>query len=178
MKNLIETIGLTLWNTPWWVYLLFAYCIFVGIKAAKGGVIPYLKVIIIPVVFAYLSLDSLLLHFSLNVFVVSVFILSLMVGVLSGLLQALKQNITVDRSRWLIKIPGTWSTLVIILIIFFTKYYFGYQSAADPELLTNTHFEFAMLFVSGITAGLFIGRLIYYTHRLFYGPSVQLHQKK
>ena len=104
MKDLIETIGLTLWNTPWWVYLLFAYCIFVGIKAAKGGVIPYLKVIIIPVVFAYLSLDSLLSHFSLNVFVVSVFILSLMVGVLSGLLQALKQNITVDRSRWLIKI--------------------------------------------------------------------------
>ncbi|MBV53415.1 MAG: hypothetical protein CL816_05030 [Coxiellaceae bacterium] len=175
MKSLIEAIGYTLWNTPWWVYILLAYCVFVGVKAAKGGVMPYTKVIIIPIIFTYLSLDALLSNFSLDVFVISVFFVSLLFGILSGLLQALKQNIEVDRSRLLIKVSGTWSTLVIILIIFFTKYYFGYQSAVDPELLENTHFEFAMLFVSGVTAGLFIGRLAYYTRRLYYGPSVELH---
>ncbi|HAG61693.1 MAG TPA: hypothetical protein DCL40_02195 [Coxiellaceae bacterium] len=175
MKSLIEAIGITLWNTPWWVYALLAYCIIVGIKAARGGVVPYFKVIIIPIVFAYLSLDSLFSHFSLNSFVLAVFCSSLVLGFLCGILQAYKQNIVADRSRLLIKIPGTWSTLIIILIIFFTKYYFGYETAVDPKLLENTHFEFAMLFVSGVTAGLFIGRFVYYTRRLFYGPSVELH---
>ena len=175
MKNTLEALGLTLSNTPWWVYLLLAYCIFAGIKAGRGGVVPYFKVIIIPIVFAYLSLHSLFTHFSLTAFVISVFCTSLALGVLSGYIQGFKQNIVVDRTRLLIKTPGTWSTLVIILIIFFAKYYFGYASAVDPELLENTNFEFAMLFVSGITAGLFIGRLIYYTRRLFFGPSVELH---
>ena len=63
---------------------------------------------------------------------------------------------------------------MIILIIFFTKYYFGYQIAVDPQLLTNTPFELSMLLVSGITVGLFIGRLIYYSYRLICGPFVDI----
>ena len=113
MGSSIHSLGLMLLNTPWWVYALLAYCIVVGIKAARGGVVPYFKVIIIPIVFAYLSLDSLFSHFSLNGFVLAVFCASLVLGFLCGILQAYKQNIVADRSRLLIQIPGTWSTLMI-----------------------------------------------------------------
>lgn len=101
-------------------------------------------------------------------------LIPLCVGMLLGYGQGYWQRIEVDRQRLRLRIRGTWSTLIIILIIFFTKYYFGYQSAVDPRLLTNTAFELSMLLVSGITAGLFIGRLIYYSYRLFCGPSIDI----
>ena len=58
-------------------------------------------------------------------------------------------------------IPGTITTLVLILLIFASKYYFSYQIAIDPKLLEQKDFEFAMLSLSGFVSGCFIGRLIY-----------------
>ena len=87
MGSSIHSLGLMLLNTPWWVYVLFVYCVFIGFKSARGGVVPYLKVIVIPVVFAYLSLDSLFSSFTMSAFVLCSYLIPLCVGVLLGYVQ-------------------------------------------------------------------------------------------
>ena len=64
--------------------------------------------------------------------------------------------------------------VMVVMIIFFSKYYFGYEIAADPKLLSNTHFEFAMLAVSGLTAGMFVGRGLYYFRCFRTKTSIEL----
>jgi hypothetical protein len=158
----------------WWVYLLLFYCIFVGIKASKGGVASFGKMLIMPIVFSYMSIHTLLTSFSLDTFVLLTYISGTVLGVLLGCLQASSHTLAVDRNKSLLQFKGTWSTLFIILAIFISKYYFGYEMSADPKLLQNTHFEFAMLSVSGLVSGMFVGRAIYYFYRLRTSESTDL----
>ena len=48
-------------------------------------------------------------------------------------------------SKWLLKFPGSWVTMILILLIFIVKYTFGYALSSDPNLVQNTRFEFWML---------------------------------
>ena len=174
MNDLLIAIEMTIKNTPWWVFLIFFYCVFVGVKSSKDGVVSIKKLMIIPIVFMYLSLESVYLNFKIDQFVVLIYLAAIVFGVLLGLLQAKSQGVSVDKEKKLVAVPGSWATLVIIMIIFFSKYYFGYALGVDPGLKTNTHFEFAILFVSGTTAGMFVGRLLFYLNYLKKGPWVEL----
>jgi len=174
MDNILQTVWMILKNTPWWVYVIFFYCVFVGIKCSKDGVTSIYKMLIIPAVFLYLSLETLYLNFKLDVMVVAVYAAALLGGTLLGALQGKLQGVSVDKEKKLVAVPGTWATLVIIFVIFFSKYYFGYALGMDPGLATNTHFEIAMLIVSGGTVGLFVGRTLYYFIRMQSGPWVKL----
>lgn len=172
--NTLNTIWQFLYQTPWWVYTILIYCFIVGLKSAKGGTVTIWKLLLLPVIFVYLSVHSLTTNFQLNTFVISSYIIALVIGSLLGVLQGHSQKIAVDRTNKLIHVPGTWSTLIIILIIFISKYYFGYSLGVDPHLLENTHFEVTMLAVSGITAGLFLGRTGFYCLKLLTAPSTNL----
>ena len=175
---MLTTIWQFLSHTPWWVYLIFVYCLIIGVKCSKPGVAPLWKMFIMPIVFGYLSIHTLLTSLSINPFVLGVYLASLVVGILLGAWQMASYKIEVDAKHRLLKIPGTWSIFIIIMIIFISKYYFGYELALDPKLVNNTGFEVALLFVSSVTTGLFIGKVIYCLIRMAKGPSVDLTKKK
>ncbi len=161
-------------NTPWWVYVLFLYLIYVGIKASKPGTVSIHKLYIIPIIFTYLSIDTLITAVKINLFSVGTWLIAIIIGVGLGWLQVFRSVIQVDRPNKLVKLPGTWTTLVIIIIIFACKYYFGYELGVDPLKAEQTGFEFSMLAISGLCTGLFIGRLICYLYRLKNDSSVDL----
>ena len=66
MNDLSIVIQQTLIHTPWWVYLLLAYLIFIGIKARKPSTVSIYKLAILPVVFLSLSIEMLVTHFDIN----------------------------------------------------------------------------------------------------------------
>ena len=37
LEVVMETVRYFLEGTPWWVYLIFVYLVFIGIKSVKGG---------------------------------------------------------------------------------------------------------------------------------------------
>lgn len=154
-------------QTPWWVYALFVYLMYVGVKASRPSELPLKVLFIIPIIFTYMSVHTLLVSFKVDGSSVSIWATSILVGTFLGYLQIFRVKLTVDREKGLIRVPGTWSTLIIIFIIFATKYYFGYELAVDPALASNTIFEFTALGVSGLCTGMFIGRLICYLHRYY-----------
>lgn len=174
MNDLLQAIWLTLKFTPWYVYLIFFYCLFIGLKCTKDGVVSIYKMMIIPVVFVCLSLESLFTNFKLDALLVYGYVGALILGVLLGALQGKLQNVSVDNDKKLIAIPGTWSTFFIIMVIFCSKYYLSYALQSDPALTVNTHFELGFLAVSGVTAGLFLGRTVYYWWMMVKGPWVEL----
>lgn len=86
----------------------------------------------------------------------------MLVGSLFGWWQVKRLDIKIDKKSSLIQIPGSWDTLLVILIIFAAKYYFGYEKATNSVLAAQLNFKVSMLVLSGVCTGLFLGRLLGY----------------
>lgn len=161
----MDTLLQTLWDTPWWVYVLFVYLVKIGYDASKTRVMPFNRLFILPTVFLCISIETLIYSALLNAYTITAYIVSLALGIAIGWKLVRDQNIRIDKNRSLIQIPGNWATLLTILVIFTAKYYFGYKLANDPKLAQDTSFEMAVLAVSGGCTGLFFGRLTCYLFR-------------
>lgn len=163
----MEAVWTALTNTPTWVYLLFAFLIWVGIKASKTRVLPIKKLLILPAIFIYMSTHTLLTSFAIHLIDVSIFAATISLGILIGWFEIYRNRaqIKVDKQQHLIQLPGSWMTLVLIIIIFASKYYFGYEMDVDPELLDQRWFEYSMLSASGICTGILIGRALCYFYK-------------
>lgn len=171
---MFDTIYNAALQTPWWVYVLFFYLVTVGIKALKTNVVSIKKLLILPILFSAMSVHTVVTSFQLEFTVVSAWIGSIVIGIWIGWMLVRKQTLTVDKKHLLLKLPGTWVTLIIIMIIFVSKYYFGYALSVDPQLIHQTGFEFSMLFISGACTGLFIGRVLFYAYQLKVRESTDL----
>lgn len=174
----MDTILAALQQTPWWVYLLFFYLLKIGFGATKTCVVSMKKMVILPLIFTALSIHTMIASFRVTATIFLIWFFSIALGSLIGYLLVRHFPYRVDKKKQLIEMPGTWLTLIFILLIFFAKYFFGYEISADPMLLKNTVFEFALLGTSGVVTGLFIGRLICYLNEFRVGQSVDLKETK
>lgn len=163
-------------STPWWVYLLLVYLLNLGYQATKTRTVSIKKLFIIPTIFTYFSLHTLIKTTPMSLFSLSTFVSSLMSGSALGWLQISLYQIEVDRENKLLKLPGTWSTLIIILIVFILRYYFSYRLMTHPGLETHLQFTLFILLLSGICTGLFLGRFLCYLYRFFTQYSINLTQ--
>ena len=149
-------------HTPRWVYILLIYLLWIGFRATKPRIVPLRKLFIIPLLFTAMSLHSLLSHFQISIITISSFSIAILLGSLGGFLLVYHHDIKIDKVKGLVHIGGTWSTLIVIIIIFMSKYYLGYRLGTSPNSVNNSRFVITMLSISGLCSGLFIGRLIAY----------------
>jgi hypothetical protein len=171
---MINTIWQTAVGTPWWVYVLLFILIVIGIQASKTRTVTLYKLFIMPIFFSVMAIHSLTAYLNITFISVGSLASAALIGILLGFAQVYHLDLQVDQKKRLLKMPGTWSTMALILIIFISKYYFGYEIAIDPSRLQDTHFEIMMLLVSGICTGLFIGKLAGCLYHLQHGPHVNL----
>ena len=176
MQNFWDTVVAFAEQTPWWVYLLFAYLLFIGIQAFKDDIKPIYVSLIMPTVFTGLSIESIikLQHldplYSAGIYAGCL----LLIGGTIGFLLARRFGVKVDNKNKLIELPGNAFTLVSILLIFSTKYYFSYRLAvASNDVSLDYHF----IAVSGVITGLFVGRTAFYWLRMLKGPWTDLSDK-
>lgn len=163
---MLEIIYQTAINTPWWVYVLLVIFLKIGISASKTSVISIKKLFLIPTILGVITIETLINNIGFSLFVLSIFSVSLLMGVALGWLQATKQSLSFDQAKRLVKVPGTWSVMAIIIIIFSSKYYFGYELSTDSEIVNNIYFRLAFIGVNAVCTGLFTGKLICYLKRM------------
>lgn len=162
-------------GAPVWVYVLFVYLMIVGIKSTKPRVISLMRLFIIPIILILISFSNLI-AFKHNYFNIILWTVLFLIGVSLGWWQIRWLPIKVDKKHWLVRTPGGYSTLVLILIIFSIKYYFGYKTTVDPQIISNMYFLIAFLSISGFCIGFFIGRLSGYLFKMHRGLQVDLSQ--
>ena len=159
METLIEILE----ETPLWVYLTFIYLLYTGIKASQRRTLSLPKLFILPTLLLVWSFYSLYDRWQGHWTDVCYWIISLVSGSLIGWWIIHKWNIQIDRERKTLTLPGTWSTLWLILIIFSVRYYFGFYYATHPAI---PHSMFLTdIIVSGVITGIFIGRSLNYLYR-------------
>ncbi len=164
-------------GTPWWVYILFVYLVYIGFKASKGGVVPIMKMLILPIVFGWLAIDTIMQDFTIDPWAITAFLVSLIAFTVLGYLHIIKMKCEVDSQHLLVKTPGTWSVLILVLIIFFSKYYFGYKLAIDPQVIHSKHFEMTYIAVSAACIGYLLGKVLAYWRKMSTQASIDLSNK-
>ena len=146
-------------GTPWWVYVIFIYLMYVGIKASRSQELPITRLIIVPLIFIVWSLYSLYVRYGFNVLTASLWITSLIVGASIGWL-VLSRGIRINKHNKLVYLPGSWYPLFFYLLFFIVKYYIGFIYAIDPKMRWNLFFIASDIFASGFISGLFAGRFL------------------
>lgn len=161
-------------QTPWWVCVIFIVLINRGIAASRPQVVSLKKLVLFPLIFIGLSIHTMMTSFQMNGFIFSLCVFGIAIGSVAGWLLVKNHHYKVDKKNMLIQLPGSWIILILILIIFISKYYFFYELAFDPALAHEAPFEFTMLTITGFCTGLFAGRLICYIQKILTGESINL----
>lgn len=161
-QNLLEFVKNAISGTPWWVWVIFIYLLLVGLKATRNRVIYLPKLYIIPIILIGLQYETFL---SGKFFNVTLYLSLLCIGLGVGILSVLKAPIKTFKDLKSIELPGSYSTLIILLLFFSVKYIFGYLQATNPILYNQN--EFLEIAINAAFSGFFLGRTLNYTYRFY-----------
>jgi len=161
---------------PLWVWALLIYLLYVGFKALKPRVMSLKKIGILPTVFLYFSIQRLATN--INFFNSLVWICSTIIGVLLSLILFKNIKISADKKNNLLKLPGSYSTLILILVSFSIKFYFGFQIGKDPNVLKDADFFYRYIMGSTISFGIFLGKTFLYLYKFKKAESTDLLEVK
>ena len=141
-------------STPFYVYLLFIYLMFIGIKATKPRVVLYpIKLFITPLVFWAFFIKQLnRIEDLLLVFVLITISIFINLKLFKPPPVQIENNISI--------IPGSWQPLFIIIVIFSIKYLFGYMRTVKPQL--PQQYEIIELIISSLMIGMTLSRALFY----------------
>jgi hypothetical protein len=144
-------------GTPWWVYLVFALLVRLGLRASRDRVISLFQVPIAAGIFIIWGGLRLLSHGAAASVLVP-WLGGAVAGVALGLLSTRLPGLLADRQNRLVHLPGSWRPLVRNLVVFSARYALGVAGALQSGSATSLALWDAG--VAGASAGYFLGWLI------------------
>ncbi|HVV94251.1 MAG TPA: DUF6622 family protein [Hyphomicrobiales bacterium] len=169
--NLMTMITEIVVHTPVWVWLILAYLLFMGVRSLWPRTVGFTRLAIMPAVFFVWGLWTLFETFRLTPLAVGLWVVGLVIGGAIGATLVARLSIGADRERGLLHMPGSPVNLVLIILIFVTKYYFGVRIGMAPDLVRDPGFVAFDLGISGILTGIFLGRFYGYWRKLQTAPA-------
>lgn len=163
MQSIVQILS----HTPAWVYVLFVYLIFRGIKARKPAGVTPLRLVLVPALLIGWGLYDLIRLYGLSATSLTPWLAALGIGAIIGWFLIRGRIIEVDRAAGVIKRPADYTVLPLIVFAFSIKYAIGVIAALSPVRLANPSFRIFDLTLSGILAGVFVGKLALYLTRYF-----------
>lgn len=170
----MEMLYLILKGTPWWIYVIFASILMLGIKGLKPRVISLKRLFIIPCILTAWAIYTIVQHFH-SFLDLQVWSLFLLLGSWVGKTLVLKFPTKADKKKKLLTIEGSPFTLVLALMVFTTKYIFGLLYLIHPEVMEKPLIFLLDLITSGFIIGLFFGKGLHYFRRYKRAPHTNLH---
>jgi hypothetical protein len=157
-------------GTPKWVFVLFAYLVWVGASRLKPGVRELAKIGITPGIFIVWGLIGLFQRPGDFSQVLAHWAIGALVGGALGLALAIPMQ--ADRARRLVLLPGSPLPLLRILVIFGVHYVLRVAAAIHSDV-SATYLTWD-LYVSGAAAGYFIGWSVRFIQSYRRAPQVDL----
>lgn len=144
-------------GTPFWVWLIFFYLLYVGFKNLQLHIIYVPKLFIVPLIFLAIQYEVFLSESA------PIFFLVLLLSTSLSFLAHIKVPIFAIKESTCIKIPGHYSILLILISFFFVKYFFGYLQDTNPALADK--YALLDIIISSALSGFFLGRAICYSYK-------------
>lgn len=143
-------------RTPLYVWAIFVYLLFVGYQSTKPKTIWIPFLFTVPVI---LTISKIIFSHDNNT---AIIILSCLIGLSIGTFFAIKQkNIQFILEKNSIHLPGSYTTLILLLTLFACKYTLGALKEINPDLY-HSH-SYIDTIITFLFAGYSLGKAITYT---------------
>lgn len=138
---------------PWWVWGVLAYLIVVGLRARTTRAVSIRQLVLVP---ALLMSSRLYTMWGAPSHLIVSCIGGVALGCVVGAWMGANAEVRIMKAARAIELPGSNTTLVLLLGIFVAKYAFGVLQVMNPaRALAYVPFEY---FVSGGMLGALLGR--------------------
>lgn len=145
-------------HTPLWVWALFAYILYRGVRALETRELQPSRMLILPAVFLLWGLSGIFHDLPDWPLAMVGFVVLGLVGLGLGWANGLRlPPARRDPATGLILRPGSATTLVVALFAFIAKYTLSVALAMAPTLGAQAGFALTFGGVSGLVAGIFWG---------------------
>lgn len=145
-------------GVPAWVYIVFAYGIYSGVRACSGRTVKVAVLLVLPLVFLGLSLSSLVPLMGREPLVAVAWTLCVALGGIVSWFFLTKEPLSVQRVEGTLAVAGTPVILILFLVIFVVKFVYGYVTATNPELASDPGFLLTVFGLSGLSTGVMVAR--------------------
>ena len=163
-------------NTPWWVYFIFLYLLVLGWISRRPRIIALARIFIVPALLSIWSLHILYSRYTVTLEHSGVWIFSTLLGTWAGWWTFYHMKITADKRKHLVRLPGGWTPLFLIVLVFVIRYYFTLMHAKYPPTLTSPLFIYSDLILTSFIIGLFVGRGFRVLRDYRKAPHTDLHR--
>jgi len=151
----------TLKHTPVWVYLLLAFLIAAGIRSMRTMVLPVIGIMVPSVTLLFISLSSVVSIVHGRNVLFAIWGGAFLSGLFLGNKFVKKMGIKYEQTSRKVTIPGSYLYMVLYIVIFGIRYYFGYKQATDPQSVDGIYISGAMAALSGICTGMLGGFVVF-----------------
>lgn len=149
-------------DTPLWVYALFLFLLFRGIKARRPATVTLARLAIIPLIFLVWDLYDLVIYRQLSLLIVLLWLGVLIIGALLGYALIRPERITRGNNPGTLHRPADYSALPLMMTAFAIKYVFGVMAAVAPATMQKPAISATAVVVGGVFAGSFLGKFTRY----------------
>lgn len=145
-------------GTPTWVYILFVFLLLIGFKSIQPKTVGYRRLFLLPIIFAIWNLYAIFNRLDGKYSIFLLWMIGLFLGAVVGWQMVRTWKVRASHRKKTITLPGSYSTLILILLVFAVRYYIGYREAVDPNL--SEEFYLVSASATGVITGIFLGRAI------------------
>lgn len=142
-------------RTPSWVFVLFFVILALGYSENRARSVSRGRVSILPIAMITLSFYSVFSAFGAVLIGFVSWLLGSAIAVCFGLVLNAPRGVRYSTETQLYLVPGSWLPLVLMMIIFFIRYYVGYVFARQLSIAGERVFIGSISFCYGFFSGLF-----------------------
>ncbi len=147
-------------NTPIWVFVLFILLLFLGYTQTKNRKINLKRIFILPIAMICLSIFSIISAFGIIKISLFLWLIGNVIAFFIGVKLISYENVKYDNIQKVYYIPGSWTPMILILIIFFLKYFIGVITALELPIRNEIEFIIIISLLYGLISGVFLARSI------------------
>lgn len=147
-------------HTPKWVFILFFFLLILGLVQTKDRDISFVKAMILPFVMVVLSFLGAVSAFGLTLYTIISWALGLKLGSSLNYFLKLPRGSYYKKDEKLFFIKGSFIPLILIMGIFFTKYFVGVVTAKEFSFIYELETIAIISLIYGFFSGMFFGRFL------------------
>jgi hypothetical protein len=144
-------------GTPRWVWALLALVLYLGYTSTKDRTIDVRRLLIMPLAMVGVSLSSVIAG-NISVEAATAWFVALALAAAAGGRLGLASGAEPGEQPMTVRLPGEWLSLVLIILMFASRYAFAVTIAIAPRLAAEPAFVIVQNAVIGGLGGLFLGR--------------------
>jgi len=147
-------------STPKWVFLVFFVLLWYGWMQSRTRNTGRVRVLMLPMIMIFLSLGGVFSSFHGQLASLGAWGVGFLVGAGVNHLIGTPRGVRYIAETKRFYIPGSWTPLVLMMVIYFTKYVDGAMTAMRPDIQATTPFAVSLSLILGALSGVFFARFL------------------